>query len=165
MSSHHYSRTASRPPAHGSLLLIVVVCVVVTVAITREFQPASTARAAPEAASRPAAPLAIPILRLPAFDPPAPCPPAAVAPAVQQVQFLESNPAQARESYTELPAPPAKPSRPAPNLDQQESAPGQWVLPLKTADEVEGTVEAEGGLVSIAVREAPLHAVLSLLAK
>lgn len=48
---------------------------------------------------------------------------------------------------------------------QSGSGASRIVVPLAKESAVEGTIEANGELVSIAVREAPLHAVLSLLAR
>lgn len=68
--------------------------------------------------------------------------------------------------------PPPGTDEPAPEQPSPEGpvmparvVPARVVVPMATPDALDGTVDAEGDLVSIAVREAPLHAVLSLLAR
>lgn len=58
-----------------------------------------------------------------------------------------------------LPAPASQGAASSPDT------PRQFVLPLDRPETVNGSVEIAEGMVSVAVRQAPLHSVLSLLAK
>ncbi|WP_145288793.1 hypothetical protein [Pirellulimonas nuda] len=65
-------------------------------------------------------------------------------------------------------APPTAEALPAPAAGADQAlplGPGRMLLPLAPAGELQGTVEVVNGAVTIAVRDAPLHTVLSLLAQ
>ncbi|TWT76130.1 Type IV pilus biogenesis and competence protein PilQ precursor [Posidoniimonas polymericola] len=64
-----------------------------------------------------------------------------------------------------LPPPVPSPPTPANGSPTTNEPPRQVLLPIDQAGAINGSVEATGELVSVAVREAPLHSVLSLLAQ